>query len=34
MFGGYWSGLAPDNMPLVARDTSTQEVYALDLQLP
>jgi serine/threonine protein kinase/Tol biopolymer transport system component len=31
---GAWSGLAPDGTPLFVRDTSTQEIYALDLQLP
>ncbi|HUJ82962.1 MAG TPA: hypothetical protein VLW83_13830, partial [Candidatus Acidoferrales bacterium] len=31
---GEWSGLAPDGSPLVVRDISTQEIYALDWQLP
>jgi len=31
---GTWSGLAPDGSPLFTRDTSTQEIYALDLDLP
>jgi Tol biopolymer transport system component len=33
-FGGYgfWSGLAPDGTPLFVRDTSTEEIYALELQ--
>ncbi len=31
---GQWSGLAPDGSPLFVRDLSTQEVYALDLELP
>ena len=31
---GSWSGLAPDGTPLFVRDISTQEIYALDLQLP
>ncbi len=31
---GAWSGLAPDGSPLLQRDISTQEIYALDLQLP
>lgn len=31
---GPWTGLAPDDSPLVARDTSSQEIYALDLQAP
>jgi serine/threonine protein kinase/Tol biopolymer transport system component len=29
-----WLGLAPDDTPLLMRDQSTQEIYALDLQLP
>jgi hypothetical protein len=32
--GGSWSGLGPDDTPLSVRDISTQEIYALDLQLP
>jgi Tol biopolymer transport system component len=31
---GWWMGLAPDNAPLVLRDTSIQEIYALDWQSP
>ncbi|GAC1617477.1 MAG: hypothetical protein PVS2B2_14220 [Candidatus Acidiferrum sp.] len=31
---GQWSGLAPDGSPLFTRDTSTQEIYALDVQWP
>src|SRR5271169_1578911 len=31
---GPWTRLAPDGSPLVARDISNQEIYALDLQLP
>jgi eukaryotic-like serine/threonine-protein kinase len=31
---GLWSGLAPDGTPIFVRDTSTQEIYALDLQFP
>ena len=31
---GEWSGLAPDGSALFVRDLSTQEVYALDLELP
>jgi hypothetical protein len=27
---GIWSGLAPDGTPLVVRDASIQEIYALD----
>ena len=29
---GSWTGLTPDDSPLLQRDISTQEVYALDLQ--
>ena len=29
---GKWTGLAPDDSPLVLRDTSVQEIYALDLE--
>ena len=31
---GTWCGLAPDDSPLVLRDVGSQEIYALDLQLP
>ncbi len=31
---GSWGGLAPDDSPLLLRDTSTQEIYALDVKLP
>jgi hypothetical protein len=31
---GFWSGLAPGDLPLIALDTSRPEVYALDWQLP
>jgi serine/threonine protein kinase/Tol biopolymer transport system component len=31
---GEWSGLTPDGSPLVVRDISTQEIYALDWKLP
>jgi eukaryotic-like serine/threonine-protein kinase len=31
---GTWSGLALDGSPLFTRDISTQEICALDLQLP
>ena len=34
MFSGVWSGLAPDNSRLYARDLSTQEIYSLEVQLP
>jgi serine/threonine protein kinase/Tol biopolymer transport system component len=33
-FWGPWTGLAPDGSPLVVRDISTQEIYALDVQWP
>jgi serine/threonine protein kinase/WD40 repeat protein len=32
MMSGVWSGLSPDNFRLYARDQSTQEIYALDLE--
>jgi eukaryotic-like serine/threonine-protein kinase len=35
--GGYfafWLGLAPDDSPLLLRDTGTQEIYALDWEAP
>lgn len=31
---GPWSGMAPDGSPLLVRDISTQEIYALDSELP
>ena len=31
---GTWTGLGPGDIPLLARDISTQEIYAFDLQLP
>ncbi len=31
---GQWFGLAPDDSPLVLRDTSVQEIYALDVSFP
>jgi hypothetical protein len=30
----WWSGITPDNSPIFSRDTSTDEIYALDLDLP
>src|SRR5262249_22592698 len=35
-FGGLgsWTGLSPGDIPLFVRDTSAQEIYALDLQYP
>ena len=31
---GAWTGLTPDQSPLVLRDIGTQEIYALDVQFP
>jgi hypothetical protein len=31
---GNWSGLAPDESPLLVRDASIQEIYALDWDTP
>jgi Tol biopolymer transport system component/predicted Ser/Thr protein kinase len=31
---GTWCGLTPDDSPLILRDVGSQEIYALDLQLP
>ena len=33
-FGSFWFGLAPDDSPMVLRDTGTQEIYALDWLAP
>ena len=33
-FAVWWSGLAPDDSPLVLRDTSAQEIYALEWEAP
>jgi Tol biopolymer transport system component len=30
----WWSGITPDNSPIFSRDTSTDEIYALDLDVP
>jgi len=30
----WWSGITPDNSPIFSRDISTDEIYALDLELP
>jgi Tol biopolymer transport system component len=30
----WWNGLTPDDAPILMRDMSTKEIYALDLQLP
>jgi hypothetical protein len=31
---GIWLGLAPDDSPLLVRDTGSQDIYALDWQAP
>ncbi len=31
---GIWLGLAPDDSPLLLRDTGTREIYALDWETP
>ena len=31
---GWWSGLAPDDSILAARDNSIEEIYALDTRFP
>jgi Tol biopolymer transport system component len=31
---GNWTGLAPDGTPLLVRDASIQEIYALDAEMP
>jgi Tol biopolymer transport system component len=33
-FAAWWSALAPDDSPMVLRDTSVQEIYALDWEAP
>jgi hypothetical protein len=30
----WWSGITPDSAPIFSRDVSTDEIYALDLELP
>jgi hypothetical protein len=30
----WWNGLTPDGSPLVLRDQSSEEIYALDSQVP
>jgi Tol biopolymer transport system component len=32
--GGFWLGLAPDDSPLMLRDTGIEEIYALDVDFP
>jgi hypothetical protein len=35
IFSGFlWLGVAPDGSPILLRDTSSQEVYALDFEEP
>jgi hypothetical protein len=31
---GPWTGLAPDGSPLIQRDASFNEIYALDWEAP
>jgi len=31
---GFWLGLAPDDSPLLLRDTGTEDIYALDWEAP
>jgi len=31
---GYWLGMAPDDSPLLLRDTGTQEIYGLNWEVP
>lgn len=31
---GRWTGVAPDGSPILRRDLSIQEIYALDVDLP
>jgi len=30
----WWIGITPDNLPILSRDVSSDEIYALDLELP
>jgi eukaryotic-like serine/threonine-protein kinase len=30
----WWTGITPDNVPLFVRDVSTDEIYALEVELP
>jgi hypothetical protein len=32
--GTVWTGLAPDDSPLLIRDASSHEIYAMDWQAP
>jgi hypothetical protein len=33
-FAGIWTGLTPDDSPLLLRNVSTEEIYALDWEAP
>jgi hypothetical protein len=33
-YWGMWFGLAPDDSPLLLKDTGSQEIVALDWQVP
>lgn len=33
-FGVEWTGLSPDNSPLIMRDVGIREIYALTLAMP
>jgi Tol biopolymer transport system component len=33
-FGGYWLAMTPDGSPLILRDASLHEIYALDFEAP
>jgi hypothetical protein len=33
-YWGIWLGLAPDDSPLLLRDTGAQEIYSLDWEAP
>jgi hypothetical protein len=32
--GHFWLGLAPDDSPLLLRDTGSQDIYSLDFKAP
>ena len=32
--GAFWTGLAPDDSPLILHDVGIEEIYALDWQTP
>jgi hypothetical protein len=34
VFDWWWVGLTPDGSPLVLRNTGTEEIYSLDVDLP